>query len=104
MYVLDVHHSLNGREFEWDDDKAHTNLCKHHAAFEFACEVFFDPHALSVYNNRFDYGEKRYQTIGAAGGQILLLVVHTDRFGSIRIISARKANAKERARYKDYES
>ncbi|MCW2479978.1 BrnT family toxin [Candidatus Symbiopectobacterium sp. NZEC135] len=57
---------------------------------------------MSVCDDRFDYGEKRYQTLGAAGGQILLLLVHMDRFGSIRIISARKANAKERARYKDY--
>ncbi|PWC18058.1 hypothetical protein DDT52_15430 [Brenneria roseae subsp. roseae] len=42
--------------------------------------------------------------MGKAGGQILLLVVHTDRFDSIRLISARKANAKERARYEDNES
>ncbi|MFT8209524.1 MAG: BrnT family toxin [Symbiopectobacterium sp.] len=59
---------------------------------------------MSARDNRFGYGKKRYQTIGAAEGQILLLVVHTDRFGSIRIISARKTNAKERTSYKDYES
>ncbi|PWC11977.1 hypothetical protein B4923_11760 [Brenneria roseae subsp. americana] len=91
-------------EFQWDKDKAHLNWHKHNVAFEFACEIFFDSSALSVLDNRFDYGEKRYQTIGKAGGQILLLVVHTDRFGSIRLISARKANAKERARYEDEES
>ncbi|RLM22688.1 hypothetical protein BIY29_11820 [Brenneria alni] len=90
--------------FEWDGDKAHSNLHKHNVAFEFACEIFFDPDALSVPDNRFDYGEKRYQTIGKASGQILLLVVHTDRFSSIRLISARKANAKERARYENDES
>lgn len=101
---MDVYHSLNGREFEWDDDKARANLCKHRVDFEFACEIFFDPHALSARDERCDYGETRYQTIGAAGGQILLLVVHTDRFGSIRIISARKANGKERMRYKGYDS
>ncbi|KHN50763.1 hypothetical protein OI69_13885 [Pectobacterium fontis] len=91
-------------EFEWDEDKAHSNLHKHNVAFEFACEIFFDSDALSVLDDRFDYGEKRYQTIGKVAGQILLLVVHTDRFGSIRIISARKANAKERARYEDGKS
>ncbi|MCL2898160.1 BrnT family toxin [Brenneria tiliae] len=101
---MDIHHILNGIGFEWDEGKAHTNLHKHNVAFEFACEIFFDPNALSVLDNRFDYEEKRYQTIGKAGDQILLLVVHTDRFGSIRLISARKANAKERARYEDDKS
>jgi uncharacterized protein len=64
--------------------------------------VFADPHAL-VEQDRLEGGELRWQTPGAAGGIVLLLVAHTVRDEHkdeiIRIISARKAVRKERKRY-----
>jgi uncharacterized DUF497 family protein len=64
--------------------------------------VFNDPHALAGPDRIVD-GELRWQTIGLAGGVTLLLVAHTVREEGegevIRIVSARRANRKERVRY-----
>ena len=63
---------------------------------------FADPYAL-VEQDRMEGGEFRWQTLGLAGGVVLLLVAHTVRSEQedeiIRIISARKAVRKERKRY-----
>lgn len=88
--------------FEWDETKARSNARKHGVRFEDATLVFADPHALAV-QDRLEGGELRWQTLGLAGGIVLLLVAHTvrdEREGEIiRIISARKAVRKERKRY-----
>jgi uncharacterized DUF497 family protein len=64
--------------------------------------VFADPYALTE-QDRIVGGELRWQTIGLAGGVVLLLVAHTvQEEGAdevIRIISARKATRKECKRY-----
>ena len=90
--------------FEWDETKDAHNLLKHGVGFEAASLVFDDPLQLSVQDREVD-GEERWQTIGMAGGVLLLLVAHTfeDEDGEevVRIISARKANAQERTRYED---
>jgi uncharacterized protein len=63
---------------------------------------FADPYAL-VQQDRLEGGELRWQTLGLAGGIVLLLVAHTvwneQEDETIRIISARKAVRKERKRY-----
>lgn len=88
--------------FEWDAEKAEANLRKHGVSFETAMQVFGDPLLVSV-QDRIEGGERRWQTIGAVGGLILLLVAHTWRDDDgdeiIRIISARRADGKERKRY-----
>jgi uncharacterized DUF497 family protein len=88
--------------FEWDEAKAKSNARKHGVRFEDAMLVFSDPYAL-VEQDRLEDGELRWQTLGLAGGIVLLLVAHTvrDEQGDeiIRIISARKAIRKERQRY-----
>jgi uncharacterized DUF497 family protein len=88
--------------FEWDEAKAKSNARKHGVRFEDAMLVFSDPYAL-VDQDRLEGGELRWQTLGLAGGIVLLLVAHTvrDEQGdeTIRIISARKAIRKERQRY-----
>jgi uncharacterized DUF497 family protein len=70
--------------------------------FEDAMLVFANPYAL-VEQDRLEGGEFRWQTLGLAGGIVLLLVAHTvrDEQGGeiIRIISARKAVRKERQHY-----
>jgi uncharacterized DUF497 family protein len=87
--------------FEWDEAKAKSNARKHGVRFEDAMLVFSDPYAL-VDQDRLEGGELRWQTLGLAGGIVLLLVAHTvrDEQGdeTIRIISARKAIRKERQR------
>lgn len=54
---------------------------------------------LSWIDDRIDYGEVREISIGVIDGFVMLVVVHTDRDGRIRIISARSASQKERQRY-----
>ncbi|MFE4111509.1 BrnT family toxin [Kosakonia sp. YIM B13611] len=89
-------------EFEWDATKATSNLRKHGIRFEDAIFIFDDPQHLSI-QDRFENGEYRWQTIGLVHGVIVILVAHTIRFESghevVRIISARKADRKERSRY-----
>ena len=90
--------------FEWDENKNRGNKKKHGVSFEVAKLVFDDPRLLSHLDPRQRYGEERWQSIGSAGGQVVLLVVHTvyeddDGEEIIRIISARKAKASERKAY-----
>jgi uncharacterized DUF497 family protein len=88
-------------DFEWDDAKAALNLRKHGIAFEDAAYVFLDPGRIDMVDDRDDYGEDRWLSIGWVS-LVLLVVAHTERgvHGEvIRIISARKANAQERAFY-----
>jgi uncharacterized DUF497 family protein len=92
--------------FEWDPAKAAINLRKHGIGFESAMRVFSDPYALTA-QVRIEDGEQRWQTLGIVERHLLLLVVHTTRddyedgepIEVIRIISARRADRKERRRY-----
>lgn len=94
--------------FSWDENKASINFQKHRVTFAQAAKVFTDPLRLS-FQDRIENGEERWQTIGLVDGQLLLLVAHTvfqeDDFGEyveyIRIISARKADRKERQYYEN---
>lgn len=90
------------RYFEWDDKKAEINFRKHGIRFEEAALVFDDPFAISE-QDRIENGEQRWQTIGMAGGFLLLLVAHAVRFDDdtevVRIISARRVDRKERRHY-----
>ena len=89
--------------FEWDPAKAEANLRKHGVSFEAAARVFFDPFMLSA-QDRIEGGEYRWQTVGLVDGVLLLLVAHTvrdedDGGDVIRIISARRAERRERWSY-----
>ena len=90
--------------FEWDEYKAQANLIKHQVSFEIASRVFLDPLALA-YQDRIENGECRWQTLGMVDGCLLLLVAHTVKHDKgveiIRIISARKADKKERKNYEE---
>ncbi len=83
--------------FEWDDRKAARNVAKHGVPFEYAARVFLDPHRLESEDNR-DYGEQRWLTLGKIEGR-LFAVAYTLRGQVRRLISARKANAREQRRY-----
>ena len=86
--------------FEWDDAKARSNLAKHGFSFEEAREVFADPGAVVFDVTRKEDGENRLKAIGRIGGR-LFTVVYTSRGAARRLISARRANAKEERRYGD---
>jgi len=86
-------------QFEWDEAKRQANITKHGLDFVEAVDVLEDAPTLFV-DDRFDYGEPRCIAIGEAKGRPLV-VVFTIREDIFRIISVRKANARERRKYAD---
>ena len=88
--------------FEWDPVKERNNRRKHSISFAIAQHAFGDPDALSE-QDRIEGGERRWKTIGLVDKVLLLLVAHTVESDGqdeiIRIISARRADRKERKRY-----
>lgn len=88
--------------FEWDPAKAGSNLKKHRVSFETAIRVFANPFAV-VGQDRIGNGEQRWQTLGLVDGHLLLVAhaVRDDEDGTevIHMISARRAEPKERERY-----
>ncbi len=78
------------------------NLEKHGVRFEIASAVFVDPDRITIIDDRFDYGEERLVTLGRAHDGILVVVTtERDEGQTIRIISARKPNKRERRAYVD---
>ena len=69
---------MEGEEFEWDDKKAETNFRLHGVCFEDALPVFLDPWRLEDMDDREDYGEIRYYTIGMVS-DVVLAVIYTWR-------------------------
>ncbi len=89
-------------EFEWDAEKAKSNLRKHGITFEEATKVFAGPRVYVKYDNACGY-EDRWRVLGRADS-VILMVVHTERTTAdnpeiIRIISARKADKYEEKSY-----
>lgn len=88
-------------KFEWDKKKNEVNLLKHGIGFEEAKLIFNGP-VLTREDKRHVYGETRKTSIGEIEKIIVVVVVHTKRGENMRIISARKANKKERSLYYEY--
>lgn len=88
---------LRGLNFEWDDEKAETNLKKHGVRFEVALLVFFDEFLFEDYDLEHSDDEDRIKVIGKVDE--VLVVIYTERKEKLRIISARRANKKERNDY-----
>jgi len=87
--------------FQWDANKAKTNLAKHSVSFEEATTVFGDPLSLTIPDPAHSQTEDRFIVLGKSHAQKLLVVVHTERGDSIRIISARRASRRERKTYEE---
>jgi len=85
-------------QFEWDERKAAQNVLKHQVPFEYATRVFLDPKRVDAEDARRAYGEARRHTLGMIDSR-LYAVAYTVRGEVIRIISARKANLRERRFY-----
>ncbi len=94
---MDIIYRLQGVEFEWDAQKARSNVEKHGVTFEEAAEAFFDPFYQEGDASVDD--EQRSFIIGYSSSQCLLLVIHTERGERTRIISARVATRVERKLY-----
>lgn len=90
-------------DFEWDENKARANLAKHKLDFTAAIRVFLDPFRLEAIDDRQDYQETRFKVIGKVG-KLILAIVYTKRGKKFRLISARRANKKERKVYEDHKT
>lgn len=86
-------------KFEWDFDKAVSNLKKHGIDFAEATSVLNDDQAITIYDEH--PSEDRYITIGISDMARLLVVVYTLRHNTVRLISSRKANKLEQKQYFD---
>jgi hypothetical protein len=84
-------------DFDWDEQKRRKNLEKHGVDF-YDAYLMFQTRTIQERDRRRDYGEPRYIALGEWGDRILV-VAFTVREGTIRIISARKANRREQKRY-----
>lgn len=94
---MNVVYRLQSLEFEWDTDKAQSNIIKHRVTFEEAAEAFFDPFYQAGDATVDD--EQRDFVLGYSISQRLLVVVYTERTNRTRIISARIATRTERKVY-----
>ncbi len=83
--------------FVWDERKRAANLRKHGVDFTIV-EQFDFAAAATIVDDRRDYGEVRYRAFGAVAGRLYVIVL-TRRGDQIRIISVRKANAREIKRH-----
>lgn len=88
-------------EFRWDTGKATANLRKHGVAFEEAATAFADPLSRTIGDPLHSEGERRFVLLGRSRTGRLLVVVHSERGDSIRLISARTATRKERNTYEE---
>jgi uncharacterized DUF497 family protein len=87
-------------EFEWDPRKAVANLKKHGVSFDEAAQAFSDEDGVEFYDDSHSAEEIRYQLLGLSD-QRLLFVGYTVRGEVIRIITARKANARQTKYYNE---
>ncbi|MBI3571578.1 MAG: BrnT family toxin [Gammaproteobacteria bacterium] len=86
-------------QFEWDRAKAQRNLRKHGVSFDEAVTVFYDSLSVTFDDPDHSVGEPRFITIGYSARGRLLVVAHTERGTTVRIINARRATARERERH-----
>jgi len=91
-------------QFEWDRDKAASNLRKHDVSFDEAVTVFYDPLAATLSDPDHSSEEGRLITVGFSDEGQLLVVCHTERGGATRLISARHATPRERMRHENEET
>ena len=88
-------------QFEWDERKAAANLKKHGVSFEEAKSAFYDEGAKLIDDPDHSEDEDRFVLLGLSSNLRILVVCHCYRTEEnvIRIISARKATARERETY-----
>ncbi len=85
-------------EFEWDEEKNKSNQAKHNISFEDVKGVFDDEDRIQYIGSKRRYGERRWKTVGSIF-DVIITVIYTVRNTVFRIISARRANKKEKRDY-----
>jgi uncharacterized DUF497 family protein len=88
-------------QFEWNNEKAESNLAKHGVLFEEAKTVFDDPLYVDFYDPDHSEDEERYLIVGQSNRGRLLIVSYTERGDAIRLISAREVTRTEREAYEE---
>ncbi|MHB8652517.1 MAG: BrnT family toxin [Terriglobia bacterium] len=83
--------------FEWDEAKRQSNIRKHGIDFV-GIEKVFSGKTITILDDRFDYGEFRFVTVGLLKN-FTVVVTHTETEEVIRIISVRKATKNEEIIY-----
>jgi uncharacterized DUF497 family protein len=87
--------------FRWDSRKAAENLRKHRVSFDEATTVFDDPLSVTIPDPDHSVGEQRFLLLGVSHRGRLLVVAHSERDDSIRIITARRADRQERRTHEE---
>jgi uncharacterized DUF497 family protein len=85
--------------FDWDEAKRRSNLRRHKidlAAVE--KEGVFASKTVTKLDDRFEYGERRFITLGLLRGKVIA-IAHTETDQVVRLISARKASKYEEKTY-----
>jgi len=85
-------------KFQFDPEKAKSNLKKHMVSFADAEAVFYDSLAIHQ-EDHYSEGEERFITIGMGSTNKLIVVIYTFRDDEIRVISARHATRQEKREY-----
>ncbi|NJN88760.1 MAG: BrnT family toxin [Leptolyngbyaceae cyanobacterium SL_7_1] len=88
-------------QFEWNKNKAASNLVKHGVSFEEAKTVFEDPLYIDFYDPDHSEVEERYLIVGVSNRRRLLIVSYTERRDATRLISAREVTRTEREMYEE---
>jgi len=88
-------------QFDWNPEKAQSNVKKHSITFDEASTVFSDRLSLTIHDPIHPEVEERFISMGTSCRNRVLTIVHTDQGDRIRIISARKATKKERFYYEN---
>ena len=83
--------------FTWDETKRQINLKRHGFDFKDAA-IVFSGEIVTVEDNRYDYGEERFATLGLLYSRVVL-IIHTEQADTIRMISMRKATKYEERTY-----
>jgi uncharacterized DUF497 family protein len=86
---------------EWDPSKAEANVRLHRVSFEEAASVFLDPLGQTISDPDHSQAEERFVLLGYSYRSRLIVVVHSERGDSIRIVSARLATRNERRKYEE---
>ena len=84
-------------KFEWDEAKRQTNLRNHKLDFADA-EIVFTGITFTFEDDRFEYGEDRFITLGLLR-EMVVVIAHTERNDTVRVISMRKATKNEQRLY-----
>jgi len=88
---------IAGVQFSWDEAKRQVNIRKHGLDFADASAVF-ESTTFTFEDDRFNYGEQRYITLGLLHGRVVI-IAHTEHHDEIRMISMREGTTREQILY-----